>query len=182
ATAHQHGAVNRMAAQQFFRLHREKIAIEHRRGLHEGLRQRHRRKLDGKSAGLQHAAFHVLGAVAQMCVAKVDVAPGIDDADHRLAAKIGGIETTLAQARAMAEGAQIVDAEPTMAAQIFGTFTCVHSAAISVFGARLAATCATITMPAMAAPITLVMTCRSISSNPASTRMALCQCAECVTK
>ena len=157
AAAHQHGAVDRVAAQQLFRLHREEIAVEHRRGLHEGLRQRHRRKLDRKAAGLQHAALHVLGAVAQVRVAEVDVAPGIDDADHRLAAKIGGIEAALAQARAMPEGAQVVDAEPAMAAQVFGTFTCVHSTAISglEFGARAPALALATTTAAMAAPTTI---------------------------
>jgi F0F1-type ATP synthase membrane subunit c/vacuolar-type H+-ATPase subunit K len=58
-----------------------------------------------------------------MRVAEIDVAPGVDNAYHGLVAKIGGIEAALAQARAMPEGAQIVDAEPAMAAQIFGTFT-----------------------------------------------------------
>ena len=81
----------------------------------------------GKAAGLQHAALHVLRALAQMRVAEIDVAPGVDDADHRLAAPVGRVEAALAQPRAMAEGAQVVDAEPAMAAQLFGTFTRCHS-------------------------------------------------------
>ncbi len=112
-----------MAAQKLFRLHRQQIAIEHRRGFHERFRQRHRRQLDREAAGLQHAALHILRASAQVRVAEIDVAPGVDDADDRLAAKIGGVETALPQPRAVAEGAQIVDAQPTMAAQVFGTFT-----------------------------------------------------------
>src|SRR5512139_52182 len=171
-----------MAAQQLFCLHRQQVAIEHRRRFHEGFRQRHCRQFDREAAGLQHAALHILGTVAQMRVAEIDIAPGIDDADDRLAAEVGGIETALPQARAMPEGAQVVDAKPPMAAQVFGTFTCVHSTAISALGARFAATCATITAAAMAAPIRLVMTCGSISSNPATTSVALCQCTEWVTK
>ena len=118
AAADQHGAVDRMAAQQFLGLHRQQIAIEHGGRLDERLRQRHRRQFDRKAAGLQHAAFDVLGARAQMRVAEIDVAPGVDDADHRLAGQVGGVIAALAQARAMAEGAQIVDAEPAVAAQV----------------------------------------------------------------
>ncbi len=69
------------------RFHGEEIAVEHGRGLYEGLGKRHRRQFDRQAAGLIDAALYVLGAVAQMAVAGIDVAPGIDDADHRLAAQ-----------------------------------------------------------------------------------------------
>ena len=62
-----------------------------------------------------------------MRVAEIDVAPGVDDPDDRLAAEIGRVEAALAQTRAVTEGAQVVDAEPAMAAQFFGTFTRCHS-------------------------------------------------------
>jgi hypothetical protein len=55
-----------MAAQQLLRLHRQEIAIEHGRRLDERLGQRHRRQLDRKAAGLQHAALDVL-ARARRC-------------------------------------------------------------------------------------------------------------------
>ncbi len=93
AAAEQHRAVDRMAAQQFLRLHRQQVAVEHGGGLDERLRQRHRRQLDRKAAGLQHAALHVLGARAQVRVAEIDVAPGVDDADDRLAGPIGGVDS-----------------------------------------------------------------------------------------
>ncbi len=99
AAAEQHRAVDRMAAQQLLRLHREEIAIEHGGGLHERLGQRHRRQLDRKAAGLQHAALDVLGARAQMRVAGVDLAPGIDDADDRLAGPVLGVVAELACSR-----------------------------------------------------------------------------------
>src|SRR5262249_55633234 len=88
---------------------------------YERLRQRHGRQLDGKAAGLQHAAFHVARPRPQMRVTRVDLAPGIDDADDRSAGPVIGIVAELAQPRAVAERAQIVDAEPAMAAQIFRT-------------------------------------------------------------
>src|SRR5258707_9848767 len=93
------------------------------RSLDERLRQRHRRQLDRKASGLQHAALDVLRPRAQVSVTGVDLAPGIDDDDDGSAAPVGGIITELAQPRTVPERAQIVDAEPAMAAQIFGTLT-----------------------------------------------------------
>ena len=85
AAAHQHAAVDRIRAQQLLGLHREQVAIEHRRRLLEHLGQRDRRHLEREAAGLQHAALHLLGALPEMRVAGVDVAPGVDDRDDRLA-------------------------------------------------------------------------------------------------
>jgi hypothetical protein len=116
-----------MAAQKLLGLHRQKVAIEHCRRLHEGLGQRHGRQFDRKSAGLHHATLDVFRAIAKVRVAEIDVAPGIDDGDHRLAAEIGIVKATLAQPRPMTECAQVADAEPAMAAQLFGTFTFAHS-------------------------------------------------------
>ena len=108
AAAHQHRTVDRMRAQQFLGLHREEVAVEHGRGLHERFGQRHRRQFDREAARLQDAALHVLGTLAQMAVAGVDVAPGIDDADHRLAGPVLAVIAELAQPRAVAERAQVV--------------------------------------------------------------------------
>ncbi len=105
AAAHQHRTVDRVAAQEFLCLHREEVAIEHGRRLDEGLGQRHRRQLDREAAGLQHAALDVLGARTQMRVAGVDLAPGVDDADHRPAGPVLGVVAELAQPRTMAERA-----------------------------------------------------------------------------
>src|SRR5450759_3973373 len=58
---------------------------------------------------------------------KIDVAPGIDDADHRFAGPIGGVIAALAQPRAVAERAQVVDTEPAVAAQVLRTFTFCHT-------------------------------------------------------
>ena len=95
AAAHQHRAVDRMAAQQLLAFHGEEVAVEHGRRFDERLGQRHRRQLDGKAAGLPDAAFHVFGARAQMPVAGVDVAPGVEDADHRLAGPVGAVVAEL---------------------------------------------------------------------------------------
>src|SRR5205814_248304 len=62
----------------------------------------------------------VLDPLAEMRVAGIDVAPGIDDANDRLAGPVDGIVAELAQPGAVAEGAQIGDAEPAVAAQSLG--------------------------------------------------------------
>ena len=85
APAHQHRAVGRVRAQQLLGLHRQQVAIEHRRRLLERLGQRDRRHLDRKSARLPDAALHFLGALAEVRVARIDVAPRVDDRDNGLA-------------------------------------------------------------------------------------------------
>src|SRR5579864_6982147 len=62
-----------------------------------------------------------------MRVAGIDLAPGVDDADDRLAGPILGVIADLAQPRAVAERAHVVGPEPAMAAQILRTFTAGHS-------------------------------------------------------
>ena len=57
-----------------------------------------------------------LGAVAQVGVAGVDLAPGVDDGDHRLAGEVGAVVAHLERPRAVAEGPQVVDAVPAVAA------------------------------------------------------------------
>ena len=89
--------------------------------------ERQRRQLDREAAGLPDAALHLLGARAEMGVARIDVGPGVDDRDDRLAHEVGVVVAHLAQPRAMAEGAQIAGAEPAMAAQVFGRFAFSHS-------------------------------------------------------
>ena len=123
ATTQQHRAIERMTAQQLFGLHGQEVPVEHGRRLDERLRQRHRRQFDRKAAGLQHTALDVLRACPQVGVTGVDLAPGVDDGDDRPPAPIVGIVAELTQPRTMTERAQIVDAEPTMAAQVFGTLT-----------------------------------------------------------
>jgi hypothetical protein len=131
AAAEQDRAVDRMAAQKLLGLHRQKVAIEHGGRLDERLGKRHRRQFQRKAARLQHAALDVVGARAQMRVAGINVAPGIDDGDHGLAAPIACVIADLPQARAMAEGAQIAHPEPAMAAQIFGTLFRAHHCDLS---------------------------------------------------
>ena len=123
AAAHQHAAVGRIGAQQLLRLHGEQIAVQHGGGLLERLRQRDGGHLDGKAAGLPHAALDLLRAAAEMGVALIDLAPGVDDRDHRLAGVVLAAVAHLQGARAVTEGAQILGTVPAMAAQLFRGFS-----------------------------------------------------------
>src|SRR5262249_2675353 len=68
----------------------------------------------------------VLGAGAQVRMAGVDLAPRVDDPDHRPAGPVLGVVADLAQPRAVAERAQVADPEPAMAAQLIRTFAWRH--------------------------------------------------------
>ena len=120
ATAHQHAAVDRIRAQELLRLHREQVAIEHRGRLLEHFGQRERRHLERKAAGLQHAALHLVGALPEMRMARVDVAPGVDDRDDRLALVVLARVAHLRGARMVAEAAHVGLAEPAMRAELSG--------------------------------------------------------------
>ena len=82
----------------------------------------YRGQFDRKSAGLPHTTLHVVGARAQMRMAGVEIAPGIDDADDRLAFPVGLVVAELPQPRAVTERTQIADTEPAVAAEIFRPF------------------------------------------------------------
>ena len=123
ATAHQHRAIDRVRTQQLLGFHRQQVAIEHGGRFLERFGQGDRRHLQRETAGLPYAALHFLGALAKMRVTGIDVAPGIDDRDHRLAGEILARVTHLQRARTMAERAQILGAEPAMAAQLVRLFT-----------------------------------------------------------
>src|SRR3546814_17184498 len=56
-----------------------------------------------------------------MGVAGVDLGPGVDHRDHRLAGPVGPVVAHLQRARAMAERPEVVGAVPTVAAQILVT-------------------------------------------------------------
>ena len=122
AAAHQHHAVDRMAAQQLLGLHRQHVAVEHGGRLDERFRQRQRRQFHRKAAGLQHAALDVVDTALEMRVAGLRVGPGIEDRDHRPALPLLRRVAHLHGARAVAEGAQIVGGEPARAAQRFRMF------------------------------------------------------------
>ena len=120
AAAHQHRAVDRIAAQRLLGLDRKEVAVHHGRGLLKRLRERQDRHLDGKAARVPDAAPNGLGALAEMAVTTREVAPGVDDRDHRPARELVELVAELFHPRAMAEAAQGVGPEPAPAPQVLG--------------------------------------------------------------
>jgi hypothetical protein len=111
-----------MAAQKLLGVHRQEVAVEHGRRLDASLSDSDIAGSSiGKSAGLQHAALHVVDARLEMHVAGLGVGPGVEDGDDRLAGPFLRRVAHLHRARAMTEGAQIVGREPARAAQLIGS-------------------------------------------------------------
>jgi hypothetical protein len=127
AAAHQHGAVHGMRAQELLGFHREEIAIEHRARLQIRFGHRLRRQLHREAARLPHAALHFLHALLEMRVARIQVTPRRENRNDRLAAEILARVAHLQRARAMTERAQVLRAEPAMAAQIFRALSLRHA-------------------------------------------------------
>ena len=82
APAHEHGAVDRIAADDLLGLEREQIPVHHRRRLLKGLRECQRRDLEREAAGRPHPSLHVLGTLAEVLVTRGDVAPRVENRDH----------------------------------------------------------------------------------------------------
>ena len=100
-----HGSVEGVGAQYLLGVHREQVPVQHRRRLLEGLRERGHGHLDGVPAGLPDASLDRLGTLAQVHMAGIDVAPGVEYPDEGLAGELLGTDAELAGTRAVAEGA-----------------------------------------------------------------------------
>src|SRR4029453_13976116 len=99
----------------------QEIAVEHAARLLERLAHRHHRQLDRKTSGLPYAALDLLGARAEVGVARQEIAPGVDDADNRLAAEVCARVAHLQRARAVALRGEVAAAKPAMAPQALRT-------------------------------------------------------------
>ena len=107
AAAEQHHAVHGVGADDLLRLHRQQVAVEHRRRLHVRLAHGEDGHLQREAARLPDAALHLLRAQAEVGVAGVRVAPGVEDADDGAARPFRLREPRLLGARAVGEGAQV---------------------------------------------------------------------------
>src|SRR5262249_49950498 len=94
------------------------VAIQHAGRLDELFGQRHRRNLHREPAGLPDAALDVLDTLGEMAVALREIAPRVDDADHRLAEKILARVSHLQRAGAVTEGSQVGCGEPALASKV----------------------------------------------------------------
>ncbi len=120
AAAEQHGAIHRMLAQQLFRLHRQEIAIEHGGRLDHHFAERQRRQFHRETSGAKNAALDGLRPLAQMRMARAEIAPGVDDGDHRPAHELVAAHPHLLHPLPMREGAHGVGGKPARAAKIGG--------------------------------------------------------------
>ena len=121
AAAHQDRAVGRVGAQQLLGVHGEQVPVHHRGRLPERLAERGHGDLDREAARLQHAALDLLGSLAQVHVARVQLGPGVQDGDERLAEVLLGLDAELAHPGPVAELPQPRrprPAEPAEAAQV----------------------------------------------------------------
>jgi hypothetical protein len=59
-------------------------------------------------------------SLLEVGVAGVDVAPGVDDRDERLAGVVGTLEAHLRGARTVAERAQVLHPVPAVTAEVLG--------------------------------------------------------------
>ena len=123
AAAHQHHRINRVRSQQLLGLHRQHVAIHHRGWLDEAFAHRQRRQFDREATCHQDAALDVLDSGFEMGMAWLQIGPGVEDGDHRLASPLLGRVAHLHRPRPMAEGAQIGRSEPPRGAQIGRCFT-----------------------------------------------------------
>ena len=118
ATAHQDRPVERVGAEYLLGLHRQEVPVQHRCRLLEGLRERGHGKLERITARLPDTALYRLGTFSQVHMTGIDVAPGVEDPDHRLAGMLLGSDTELPGARAVAESPQSVTVEPAAAVKL----------------------------------------------------------------
>ncbi len=120
--AQQHRAINRIGPQHLLRLHRQKIAVKHRRRLRQHLPRRHHRNFHRMPARLQNTPLHRIRRQPQMHVAGVQITPRVQNPDHRLAYNILTPPPRLLRPRAMAKGSQFITAIPAPGAKLFRSF------------------------------------------------------------
>src|SRR5487761_288150 len=102
-------------------LHRQQVAVHHRRRLLERLAEGCDRHYHREAAGFEDAAFDLFGALAQVHVAGVDAGPGVEDGDDGLALVLFRRDAEAAHPRAVAERAGAVGAvaaEPVVASEL----------------------------------------------------------------
>ena len=77
AAAHQHSRIDGISPQYFFGLHRQKIAIVHRRRLHERLAEPHHGDLNREATRLPDPALNLFHTLTKMSVTGNEIVPGI---------------------------------------------------------------------------------------------------------
>ena len=81
AAAQEDDSVNRIAANGFLNVHAGQIAEEHGSGAKIGLAEGHDGKFERQAAGFRHALLDAVRDLAEVCVARGELRPGIADSD-----------------------------------------------------------------------------------------------------
>ena len=105
APPHQNRSIDGVAPQDLFGLHRQQVAIEHGGGFHKHFAQAHDRDFHWKSSGLEHPAFDLLNPLAEMRVAGIHLAPGIEHTDDRFVLEVLVVEPHPFESRSVSEAA-----------------------------------------------------------------------------
>ena len=121
ASSHQDGTIDGMGAKGFLDFHREKIAIKHRGGLHEGFAETHDGHFNGVATGLPDAAFDFFGALTKVRVAREEIVPGVENRNDRLALVFLVVDAELFVTGTMAEGAKVIATEEAVGAKLIGS-------------------------------------------------------------
>src|SRR6185295_20247778 len=100
----------------FLDVHAGEIAEQHGCRLELRLAQRHHGEFQRKTAGFVHATFHELGELAEMPVARSELAPGVADADDRPAIEHVVRIALILEPAAMEEAVLVLLSEPLPAA------------------------------------------------------------------
>ena len=117
ATHEQDDPVDRVAADRLLHIHAREVAGEHRGGAEVGLAVGEDGELHREAAGLQHAAFHVLGELAEVGVAGRQLRPRVADADDGLALEFVIRDALVLHPAAVHEAVLVGGAEPGSRAQ-----------------------------------------------------------------
>ncbi len=109
-----------MTTDDFLRLHRKQIAIQHRRRLHQHFAERHDGDFNREPARLQNSSSNLFSPVAKVRVACVQLVPGVQNRNDRFVREFIGIQSELLVPGAMTEAAQGIGIEKAVAAEFFG--------------------------------------------------------------
>jgi len=79
---------NGMSLQYIFSFHRQKIAVEHRRRLHERFGESKNRNFDGESPRLPDSSLDVIDSLAKVRMTASEIVAGIQNRNDWLAFKL----------------------------------------------------------------------------------------------
>ena len=117
AAGEQHDRINRVPPDRLFDIHAGQITGQHGGRSEVRLAIGKDRKLHGIAAGFKHALFHMLGDLAEMCVAGGQLRPGVANADDRFSLKFVIRNALILHPAAVHEAVLIGGAEPLSGAQ-----------------------------------------------------------------